>query len=171
MNWRSRSSLFLMEQLIVIAIFAVCACICVNIFIGSFLMANDTRNLNRALAAAKGGAECYKAYGDLKKTAAVLGGSEHSGPVAVVYYDTEWRTCGETEAAYVLRLKELHPEKTTEGNLAFPSLCKLSVEKMSGGEIIGFTVAARRRNSFQRDAVATLNLLSGSGLEAEAVMK
>ena len=167
MNWRSRSSLFLMEQLIVIAIFAVCAAVCVKISIGSFLMANDTRDVNRALVAAKGGAECYKAYGDLKKTAASLAGSEYSfdgdGMAVVVYYDAGWRTCGKTEAAYALRLVELRGVNATGGNFTLPPLCKLSVGKTTGEEIVGFTVAARRQVSFQNDTAAARNILSGSG--------
>ena len=100
---RSRSALFLIEQLIVVTIFAVCASVCVKIFVGSYLMAKDTRDMNRALIAAKNGAECFKAYGDLGKTAYALNEGEHgmdgSPDAAVVYYDAAWRVCGAAEAA------------------------------------------------------------------------
>ena len=147
MNGRSRSTLFLMEQLIVIAIFALCASVCVKIFIGSFLMAGDTRDMRQALVAAKGGAECYKAYGDLEKTAALLSGGRYSSSPAAdayyVYYDEDWQVCGETEAAYALRLKVLRFKSFTEDEEApLPLLCELSVEKITGEEIVGFTVSA-----------------------------
>ena len=144
---RSRSTLFLIEQLIVITVFAVCATVCVSIFVDSYLMANYTRDINHALAAAKGGAECFKAYGDPRKTAAVLGGDDGSGDATdgVVYYDAGWRVCGAAEAAYALRLRPGSDE-------VLPlSLCQLSVEKISGEEIIGFTVAVRRMAGGLRD--------------------
>ena len=144
MSGRSRSSLFLIEQLIVITIFAVCASACVKIFVGSYLMANDTRDRNQALVAAKGAAECYKAYGDLEKTAAALTGRGYNGTdaaarVACVYYDKEWRFCGEKEAAYVLRLRESEGRESER----YPALCEISVEKITGEELIAFTVAGR----------------------------
>ena len=141
MNGRARSSLFLMEILIVIAIFAVCASVCVKIFAGSYLMAKDTRDMNRALAAAKNGAECLKAYGDLRKTAYALNGEEYNrdgSREAVVYYDAGWRACGAAEAEYTLRIR------AGEESAALPLLCDLSVEYMTGEEIIGFTVSAGR---------------------------
>ena len=156
MNARSRSTLFLIEQLVVIAIFAVCASVCTSIFIDSYLMANDTRDMNHALVAAKGGAECFKAYGDPRKTAAVLGGGEDGlGNAAdgVVYYDAKWRVCGAAEAAYALRLRsDSRSSKDAVSDEALPLLlCQLSVEKISGEEIIGFTVAVRRTHGGQRD--------------------
>ena len=155
MSGRSRSSLFLMEQLIVITIFAVCASVCVKIFIGSFLMANDTRDMNHALVAAKNCAECYKVYADLEKTAAVLSGRECSldGAQAVaVYYDKKWKVCDLTEAAYALRLNAPPLNASSPGAAAgdiagLPLLCELSVEKITGEEIVGFTVAARRMHA------------------------
>jgi len=41
---RSRSTLFLMEQLIVIAVFAICAAACVKILTTSYFMAKQTRD-------------------------------------------------------------------------------------------------------------------------------
>ena len=149
MNARSRSTLFLMEQLIVITIFAVCASVCVNIFIGSFLTANEARDINYALTAAKNGAECYKVYGDPEKTAAALSGhlgthAHASGvPYAVVYYDAKWRVCDAAEAAYVLRLRNVAANE----HVMSPLLCELSVEKITGEELIGLTVSARRAHT------------------------
>ena len=63
-----------------------------------------------------------------------------SAPDGVVYYDKRWRPCGETEAAYALRLAAPRPESA-----ALPLLCELSVEKITGEKIIGFTASATRR--------------------------
>ena len=153
MSGRSRSTLFLIEQLIVITIFAVCAAICVKIFISSFLTANETRDMNHALIIARNAAECYKVYGDPGKTAAVLSGREHAlgVPYAAVFYDAGWRVSEAAEAAYVLRLTcrggnlppvigNMPPAAGAAGLL----LCEISVEKITGEKLIGFTVAARR---------------------------
>lgn len=138
MNGRSRSSLFLIEQLIVIAVFAVCAAACVSIFVDAFLTAEGTDDINHALIAAKSGAECYKAYGNLEETAEILEGVySPDATYAVVYYDGDWRVCGETEAVYTMRF-----ESADAGGLTAPLLCELSVEKITGEEIISFTVAA-----------------------------
>ena len=138
MNARSRSTLFLMEQLMVITIFAVCASICVKIFIGSYLMASDARSTNQALVVAKNGAECFKACGDVQKTAAVLGAAP--GSADAVYYDAGWQVCGEKEAVYALRFKSPAPDENT----ALPLLCGVSVEKMTGEKLVGFTVSTQR---------------------------
>ena len=149
MNGRSRSTLFLIEQLIVITVFAVCASVCVNIFISSFLMANESRGINHALIAAKNGAECYKVYGDPGKTAAFLNGREHASGVshAVVYYDAGWRVCDEAKAAYMMRLRSVPANESLthvgymQENAKHPLLCELSVEKITGEELISFTVS------------------------------
>jgi len=149
-NRRSRSTLFLMEQLIVITIFALCSSVCVKIFVGSSLMASETRDNNHALVAAKNGAECYKVYRDPGKAAAVLSGHEHAidasnAPYGVVYYDAGWRVCNAAEAAYVMRLESIAQDETILAEyVAQPLLCELSVEKVTGEQFIGFTVSARR---------------------------
>ena len=135
MKERTRASLFLMEQLIVITVFAVCASVCAWIFAEAFFVSKDANDLNYALIAAKNGAETFKAYGTAKETAEALGGVYGSDGSAVVYYDKNWRVSTESEAAYVLRL--IGAEDTT-----FSFLYELSVETVTGEEIIAFTVAA-----------------------------
>ncbi|MBQ6415183.1 MAG: hypothetical protein IJJ65_02920, partial [Butyrivibrio sp.] len=45
----SRTSLFLMELIIVILFFALASAICLRLFAGAHLMAENDRNLNHAL--------------------------------------------------------------------------------------------------------------------------
>ena len=126
MDGRARTSLFLMEQVIAVTVFAVCAAVCAAIFTEAFFTANDAKDINYAIIAAKNGAETYKIYGSPEETAAALGGRAGSPGSAAVYYDRNWRVCGEPEAAYIMRI----------------NLNSLSVERMTGEEIIAFTVAA-----------------------------
>ena len=143
MNRRSRSTLFLMEQLIVVATFAVCAAACVKIMTVSYFIASETRDISYAIKAAESTAECYKAVsGDFGITARIMGGRavDINGTNAMItYYDEKWNVCGEGDAAYVLRL--LSVDRATGPKSLLSS--ELSIERLSGEEIIAFPVAAR----------------------------
>ena len=136
MKLRARISLFLMEQLVAVTVFAVCAAVCVWIFAESFYTAMDARDINYALIAAKNGAETYKMAKEAGETAKALGGQAHSSLGAAVYYDENWQVCGEGQAVYVLLLTDTNGG----GQTAF---CRLSVARVAGEEIVAFTVAAR----------------------------
>ena len=140
---RSKSSLFLMEQIIVIAVFSVCAAACVKILTASYYTAKDTRDMGNAILAAENAAECYKArQGDFGKVAAILGGSvENSGSSAsvVVYFNKEWRVCEQKDAAYVMRIIENLPARGA-GTMASG---KLTVDRTYESEttLVSFPVA------------------------------
>ena len=138
-NNRSRSTLFLMEQLIVIATFAVCAAACIKILTASYFMATATRDTSNAIRIAESSAECYKAVsGDIAKTAQIMGGTTagiRGSETAVVYFDGHWQVCGEEEAAYTLKIVSERRAGLAAGTL--------SVERSDGGEILAFPVAAR----------------------------
>jgi len=131
-----------MEQLIVIAVFAICAAICVNTFVGSYLMTMASKNKNGALLAVESCAESYKAVsGDLRELAAVLDGNfSDNTDTLVVYYDKKWQVCVENEAVYTLLLTPRLPD----GDIISPVLSDLSVNKITGEEITSLTVTARR---------------------------
>jgi len=137
MPGKSRATLFLIEKLIVITVFALCAAACVEIFTEAFIAADDTRNMNNALIAAKNGAERYKANSDLLETAQALGGRHNNaGCESVeVYYDKDWLASSESDAAFVMRLSRVDGEPLY--------ICRLSVERIDGEEILSFTAAAK----------------------------
>ena len=96
-----------MEQLIVIAVFAICAAACVKILTSSYFTAKDTRDISNAIIAAENGAECYKASeGDIGKVAEILGGRLgviDDRAAVIVYFDDNWTIIGgEKEAAYLM---------------------------------------------------------------------
>ena len=142
MNSRSRSTLFLIEQLIVIAVFALCAAACVRILADSYFTVNNSRDLSNALLAAESGAESFKATGgDVSKVAELMAGeTDRIGgkPAAVVYYNDQWRVCGERSASYRLSL-------TCDDPAQIPALLEgnLTVAKITGEKLISFTVMAR----------------------------
>ena len=143
MSTRSKSTLFLIEQLIVIAVFAICATACIRIVTNAYFMARDTRDVSNALIAAQCGADSFKAVaGDFEKTAMLMGGiteNRDGAAVLVVYYDDRWQVSGKDNAYYILCLstdrREAPPRDLISG--------KLSVEKISGGEILSIPVAVR----------------------------
>ena len=145
MNRRSRSTLFLMEQLIVVAVFAICAAACVRILSASYFMATETKEMNNAIRVAESSAESYKATeGDLQKTAEVLGGSTVSingSTAAVVFYDKDWHVCSESDAQYMLRMVK---EPTADAPATLHSGV-LSIEKLTGELILTFPVSATTR--------------------------
>lgn len=69
----SKSGLFLMEMIIVILFFSICAAICVNVFAKARVTADSGRALNSAAIRSANIAETYKAAGgDLGRTAELL---------------------------------------------------------------------------------------------------
>lgn len=128
----------MMEMLVVVVIFAVCAAACVKIFTEAYITANNARDLNSALLAAKSSAECYKAVsGDLDAWSSITGGHVSAAETAVIFYDKEWRTSDESDAAYFLRLTSSGTNKLLSGNIA---VCGIA-----GEEIVSLEVAARGR--------------------------
>jgi len=147
MNNRSRSTLFLIEQLIVIAVFALCAAACVRILTAAYFSARESRDLSNALHTAESGAESFKATGgDVRKVSEILGGvtrsnfPEYGASSVIVYFNSDWVVCDEGSANYKLLLVT-GQDPPPDTSLITGSL---SVEKLTGEEIIAFTVAARR---------------------------
>jgi len=143
MNQRSRSTLFLIEQLIVVFVFAVCAAACVRILVYSYLTSKDSKDVINAIMVAESGADSYKATaGDIGKTAEILGGvadKADSASEAIVYYDKQWQICGKDSAYYIFRLTSRDPETPAASLLS----CELLVEKLTGENLVSLTVAAR----------------------------
>ena len=102
-----KATLFLMELVIVIFFFSICAAICVNMFGSAQQMADDSDNLSRAVVEARSAASCYKAAdGDLEKTARLLDGVQLDESVAV-YFDEMWNKTADSETAqFVVQLKQ-----------------------------------------------------------------
>jgi len=143
MNQRSRSTLFLIEQLIVVAVFAICSAACVRILASAFITARESRDKSYAVLAAESAAESFKATaGDLGRTAVMLGaasGYSDADGTVTVFYDRQWHACGSREANYRLRLVSAKPE--TPG---LPlSLGEITVETITGESLLAITVAAR----------------------------
>lgn len=88
----SRTSLFLMELILVILCFTVSAAICLRVFVSAKSTADRSRDLSAAVLAAENAAECWKASeGDLVECAALLHAGEN-GDGIIQAFDGYWRT-------------------------------------------------------------------------------
>ncbi|MCL2151522.1 MAG: hypothetical protein FWH57_00955 [Oscillospiraceae bacterium] len=143
MNQRSRSTLFLIEQLIVVAVFAICGAACVSILTSAYLTARDSKDIVNAISVAESGAESYKATGgDMIKAVEMLGGGAISNSdgayEAIIYYDRQWHICAIDEAFYAFRIIRNGPENRPTSLITD----KILVEKLTGETLITFNVAA-----------------------------
>ena len=112
--FRSKSTLPLIEQMIVIAIFAVCAAVCVKILVVSYLITVDAVDTRNALSVAESAAESFKAFeGDTGRIFDVLGeygSGRFADDTVTIFYDSSWGLTNETGASFVLRLSKRDAE-------------------------------------------------------------
>ncbi|MCL2703736.1 MAG: hypothetical protein FWE91_09035 [Defluviitaleaceae bacterium] len=137
-NSHSRYALFLIEQLLVILVFALCAAVCVSIFADSYIMAGKTGDQNHAITIAGSGAEAFKSVGNNAGRLAELLGGITDGDAVRVYYGTDWRLANHNNAVYEMTLTFQYADPNLQ-------MCSVSVDIIGGDNIITFTVAAQRR--------------------------
>ena len=136
MNHRSKSALFLIEQVVVIAVFAICAAVCVFIMAFAFQITDTAVNSRNALLAAENAAESFKAFnGDVNLTAEFLGAGSNNNQI-IVYYNEDWQVLTYGEAAFVMEIL------ISEENITFAAI---SVTCITTNEVlINLTTGARR---------------------------
>ncbi len=99
---KSKTSLFLMELIITILLFAACGAVCLRLFVTSYVMTRDTVELNESVSIAQGFAEVMRGTdGDIDSVlehypTAIRGGDGFFE----VYYDEEFEACSFENAAY-----------------------------------------------------------------------
>jgi len=146
MTQRSKSTLFLIEQLIVIAVFAICAVACISILTAAYFNASNSKAASHAILKAESAAEVFKAVGgDGPAVLSILGSAQNSGtksgsPALMIYYDQEWQITNEANAEFVLFL--VYSQVTNQDD-AFVK-ADLTIEKITGEEIVAFPLAAQR---------------------------
>jgi hypothetical protein len=141
---RSKSTLFLIEQLIVIAIFALCSAACIRILTSAYFDARDSRDIGHAILIAESSAESFKAVsGDIEKVADILGwiySSVDGAPAVFAYFDRNWQACGIDDAYYILSLVGGSSEPASP----LISSGEVSVKTLAGDVILAFSVTARK---------------------------
>lgn len=108
---RSKVPLVLMEQMIMLLVFALASALCVRAFVlaDSRSLHNEARD--RALFVAQNAAELYKnSQGDAEAVAARLGGALENDSL-LIFYGEDWKPV-EQKMAYLLTVTPL-PAQTT----------------------------------------------------------
>jgi type II secretory pathway pseudopilin PulG len=130
MKGRSRSTLFLMEQLVVIAVFAICAAVCVRLLFAAYQINVDAVDTRHALILAENVAESFKAFnGDIDNIFETVWG-EPVGSGVAFHLSLERRGVNGADLddspvifadIYVARVLN------TSGDLEYPPLVNLTV--------------------------------------------
>jgi len=149
---RSKSTLFLIEQLMVIVVFAICAVACISIMTAAYFNAHDSRDLSNAVLVAESGAEVFKATGGNRTaTVELIGGAAgplitHSADLpayVLVCYNEDWQICDNEDAVYFLRISVTQSEKQNDSDLWSIS-ADLSVTKRATGDVlVSFPILTR----------------------------
>ena len=98
-----RSSLFLLELILAIAFFSIAAAICVQFFVKSHALEEDSTNLNRAVHVATSAAEQFR-YSEIDSYE--------------LYFDNDWAECSQDEAIYTLKLVVNHSKSPQEAQIS-----------------------------------------------------
>jgi len=140
MRQRSKSTLFLIEQLIVIAVFAISAAACISILANAYFLSIDARDVSNALIVAESVADSFKASsGDFEAAAEISGAftTTIDGSEALqMYLNNSWIVSDEQSAQYILRLTSDNQEQQN----SFLSANILVVERINGEELVSFPV-------------------------------
>lgn len=101
-----KSSLFLMELIIAIAFFTIASAVCMQLFVKSHLLGNETHELNAAVNLATSAAESFRqCNGSKEELLTLLPESIQTGEASLeTYYDKEFQTCKESESAYTMQI-------------------------------------------------------------------
>lgn len=110
---RSKAPLALMEQTVMVLVFALAAALCLRAFVWSDARSRQNEARDQAFLHAQSAAETLKASGgDFDRAAALLGG-DWDGSVWTFSYDQDWQTVLDG-CAYLLQVR---PEDSGLSNL------------------------------------------------------
>lgn len=136
----TKSGLFAIELLIAVGIFSLCAAVCVGLFVRSEIISQDSADLNQAVTAARGAAECFKAAGgDLERAAELSGGELSGGELSgadtlFLEFDDAWQQLPAGEAGTFELTMTL---QTPESDAYSSALLEVKRYTRSDGETVG----------------------------------
>ena len=109
---RSKAPLAMMEQIVMLAVFALAAALCLQAFVKSDQMSKDSEARDRAMTLCQSAAEAVRhSGGDLEQAAELLGvpygAYAQEEPAFSAHYSGDWTLSDTREYAYVLRAEQL----------------------------------------------------------------
>ena len=108
----SKTSLFLMELIIVILFFSLSSAVCVQLFFRAHQIDNETDFTTHSISAMQDLSECfYSCDGDLSQICNINPDAKESDDILYVLYDQNWNCTGNySDAAFVITLSTTIPE-------------------------------------------------------------
>ncbi len=106
-NRRHRSSLFLLELILVIFFFSLASAVCIQLFVKAHLTEQETKALNHAIPLAESAAEAFHSVsGNLEELRSLFpeGHLSEDGGSFQVFYDKDWHPAEDGEGVYVLAI-------------------------------------------------------------------
>lgn len=104
---KNKTPLVLMEQLVMVLVFALAAALCLRAFALSDQISRENERRSQAAHVAQNAAETLKACGgDFAQAAALLGGGETADGWSVCYDEAWTVTADSASCAYRLKLRE-----------------------------------------------------------------
>lgn len=111
----SRSSLFLMELVIVILFFSLASAVCVRLFVKAHQMDQNTVNLNHAMMWIQNYAEEFRSYPFVTSE--------------TIFFDKDWNACENSSSAlYSVSINPLPNISATHGHVAQAEITVNSLE-------------------------------------------
>lgn len=107
----SRSGLLVIELVIAVGVFSLCAAICIGLFMQADRVSRESDALSRAVNAARNIAEQYKAAdGDLRRLAKVCGAAQAADGSLILAFDADWSEVNPADGTVSYRLT-VEPEE------------------------------------------------------------
>ena len=103
---RSKAPLVIIEQAIMLLVFALAAVLCLRVFIGADARSAESTRRDQALVQAQSAAEVLKSCSGDFAAAAEYWGGNWDGATWTIRFDSDWRQV-QTECAYLLRVSPL----------------------------------------------------------------
>ncbi|MCI8549255.1 MAG: hypothetical protein HFI68_01465 [Lachnospiraceae bacterium] len=122
-----RSSLFLLELILVIFFFSLASAVCIQLFVKAHLTEKETKELNRAVPLAESGAEAFHSVsGNLEELVDLFpeGRMSVDGNSFQIFYDADWQPS--EEGIYALSITR-KPSEETEISKETPTLIRATV--------------------------------------------
>lgn len=129
---KSKIPLLLMEQMVMLLVFALSAALCLQAFVLSNSMSKRSDERDRAVTLVQDIAETVRHNGGAAKAAEILG-AEYADGTFSLYYDEDWQPDG---TAYVLKVEEMSGHGIVPGL----GMARVSVETGGNAEDVLFEV-------------------------------
>ena len=132
---RSKTPLALMEQVVMVLVFALAAALCLQVFAVSNQVSRRNEAMDRAVLEAQNAAEAIKAAGNIHILQEAMGAQTMDGKLVTVCYDEYWNSSS-AGTAYRLTVRE------TPSHI--PGLCsaEITVDRGNGeAPLFSITVA------------------------------